>query len=350
MPHRLSLATLAALVALAVSACGGTDDEAPREVVLVTHDSFALSKPAQRAFEQESGFTLRILKTGDAGAALNRALLTAGNPEGDVFFGADNNLLSRALGEEELFEPYESPQLEQVDERFVLDDEHRLTPVDHGEVCLNTDRAYFEREGVTPPRRLADLTAERYRDLLVVENPATSTPGLAFLLATVAEFGDRWPDFWRDLRENGVLVVDGWEEAYTQRFSGAAGGEGGRPIVVSYASSPAAEVVFAGTALERAPTAVVAASCFRQVELAGVLRGARNEDGARALIDFMLSPAFQRDVPLSMFVFPVREGIALPPVFAEHALEVDQPLELPPEEIGANRDRWIREWTDIVLR
>jgi thiamine transport system substrate-binding protein len=350
MPYRLSVATLVALVALAVAACGGSDDEAPREVVLVTHDSFALSKPVQRAFERESGFTLRILKTGDAGAALNRALLTAGNPEGDVFFGADNNLLSRALGEEELFEPYESPQLEHVDERFLLDDEHRLTPVDHGEVCLNTDRAHFEREGVPPPQRLADLTEERYRDLLVVENPATSTPGLAFLLATVAEFGDRWPDFWRDLRENGVLVVDGWEEAYTQRFSGAAGGAGGRPIVVSYASSPAAEVVFAGTELARAPTAVVAASCFRQVELAGVLRGARNEEGARALIDFMLSPAFQRDVPLSMFVFPVREDVALPPVFAEHALEVEQPLELPPGEIGANRDRWIREWTDVVLR
>ena len=108
MPYRL----LARSRCSRARGCGGSDDEAPREVVLVTHDSFALSKPAQRAFEQESGFTLRILKTGDAGAALNRALLTAGNPEGDVFFGADNNLLSRALGEEELFEPYESPQLD----------------------------------------------------------------------------------------------------------------------------------------------------------------------------------------------------------------------------------------------
>ena len=351
MPHRLLLALLTVLLALAVAGCGGSDeDAAPREVVLVTHDSFALTKPVRRAFERESGYTIRILKTGDAVAALNRALLTAGKPEGDVFFGADNNLLTRALGEEELFEPYESPQLAHVDGEFVLDDQHRLTPVDHGEVCLNTDRAYFEREGLAPPGRLEDMTDERYRGLLVVENPATSTPGLAFLFATVAQFGDRWQEFWADLRANDVLVVDGWEEAYTQRFSGAAGGEGGRPIVVSYASSPAAEVVFAGTALERAPTAVVAESCFRQVELAGVLRGARNEEGARALVDFMLSPAFQRDVPLSMFVFPVRDDVALPPVFAEHALTVEQPLELPPEEIGANRDGWIREWIDVVLR
>jgi thiamine transport system substrate-binding protein len=349
MPHRLPLAIVA--LALAVAGCGGSGEDAPpREVVLVTHDSFALTKPVQRAFERESGFRLRILKTGDAVAALNRALLTAGNPEGDVFFGADNNLLTRALGGEDLFEPYESPLLEHVDERYLLDAGHRLTPVDHGEVCLNTDRGHFEREGLAAPERLEDLTDERYRGLLVVENPATSTPGLAFLLATVARFGDGWQQFWRDLRANDVLVVDGWEEAYTQRFSGAAGSEGGRPIVVSYASSPAAEVVFAGTKLERAPTAVVAASCFRQVELAGVLRGARNEEGARALLDFMLSPAFQRDVPLSMFVFPVRDDVALPPVFAEHALAVERPLELPPEEIGANRDRWVREWTDIVLR
>ena len=184
----------------------------------------------------------------------------------------------------------------------------------------------------------------------MVENPATSTPGLAFLLATVAHFGpDGWQDYWRQLRANGVLVVDGWEEAYTVRFSGSSG-KGKRPIVVSYASSPPAEVVLAGKPLAEAPTAVVEPSCFRQVELAGVLRGARNEEGARRLIDFMLSPTFQRDVPLSMFVFPVREGVALPPAFAKHAVVPEAPLDLPPEVIGANRDGWIDEWTDIVLR
>jgi thiamine transport system substrate-binding protein len=340
-------AVLAIVLALAGAACGGSG--APDEVVLVTHDSFAVSKPVLQAFEQETGLKLRILQSGDAGEALNKALLTAGDPQGDVFFGLDNNLLTRAL-DEDLFEPYDSPELDRVDPRYVLDPEHRVTPVDHGEVCLNYDKAWFRSRRLPPPSTLEQLTQPRYRGLLVVENPATSTPGLAFLLATVARFGeDRWQRYWRALRSNDVLVVDGWEEAYTVRFSGSSG-KGRYPIVVSYASSPPAEVIFAGKPLAEAPTAVVESSCFQQVELAGVLRGAPNEDGARKLIDFMLSPAFQADVPTSMFVFPVREGVRLPPTFARWAVVPEDPLELSPAEIGANRDRWIREWTDVVLR
>jgi thiamine transport system substrate-binding protein len=337
-----------ALLALAAAACGGSE-ESPKDVVLVTHDSFAVSKPVLRAFQRETGLRLRILQSGDAGEALNKALLTAGNPQGDVFFGVDNNLLTRAL-DEDLFEPYTSSELVHVPREYVLDAKHRVTPVDHGEVCLNYDKAWFREHRVRPPQSFEDLADLRYRNLLVVENPATSTPGLAFLLATVAHFGpDGWQDYWRTLKANGVLVVDGWEEAYTVRFSGSSG-KGKRPIVVSYASSPAAEVVFAGKRLTDAPTAVVESTCFRQVELAGVLRGARNEDGARKLIDFMLTPTFQRDVPLSMFVFPVREGVRLPNVFARYAVVPQSPLELPPDLIGSNRDAWIREWTAIVLR
>jgi len=342
-------AVLLAFVALvALSACGG-EERAPDQVVLVTHDSFAISKPVRNAFERETGLKLRVLQSGDAGEALNKALLTAGDPQGDVFFGVDNNLLTRAL-DQDLFEPYASPQLTHVPPDFVLDREHRVTPIDHGEVCLNYDKGWFREHHIPPPGSFEDLADLRYRNLLVVENPATSTPGLAFLLATVAHFGfDGWQDYWRELKANGVLVVDGWEEAYTVRFSGSSG-KGERPIVVSYASSPPAEVVYAGKPLKTAPTAVVASTCFRQVELAGVLRGARNEEGARKLIDFMLSPTFQRDVPLSMFVFPVREGVRLPKVFAEYAVAPESPLDLPPNVIGANRDAWIREWTGIVLR
>jgi thiamine transport system substrate-binding protein len=346
---KVGVGAVVGALALAAVGCGGSDEAAPKQVVLVTHDSFAVSKPVKRAFERETGLRLRILQSGDAGEALNKALLTAGNPQGDVFFGVDNTLLSRALGED-LFDAYESPELAHVPRDYVLDGEHRVTPIDHGDVCLNYDKAWFRERGIRPPQSLEDLAELRYRNLLVVENPATSTPGLAFLLATVAHFGpDGWQDYWRQLRANGVLVVDGWEEAYTVRFSGSAG-KGKRPIVVSYASSPPAEVVFAGRPLAKAPTAVIEPSCFRQVELAGVLRGARNAEGARRLIDFMLSPTFQRDVPLSMFVFPVREGVALPPAFAKHAVVPEAPLDLPPDVIGANRDAWIDEWTDIVLR
>jgi thiamine transport system substrate-binding protein len=335
------------VLSLLVAGCGGGEE--PREVVLVTHDSFAISDGVKRAFEEESGLTLRILKAGDAGELVTRALLTAGNPEGDVLFGVDNNLLTRPL-EGDVFEEYESPELANVDpELRSIDPGHHVTPIDRGDVCLNYDKTWFSERGVPPPRELSDLLLARYRGLLVVENPATSTPGLAFLLATIAALGNRWQDYWRGLRANDVLVVDGWEEAYTVRFSGSSG-SGPRPIVVSYASSPPAEVIFRDPRPAEAPTGVVEASCFRQVEFAGVLRGAKNEDGARQLIDFMLSERFQADVPLQMFVFPARPDTPLPPEFERFAVVPESPLELPPEEIEANRERWVDEWTDIVVR
>jgi len=342
-----ALSLLLAAVAFSMAGCGGSDK--PSDVVLVTHDAFAISPAVKKAFEAESGLKLRILKAGDAGEVVTRALLTAGNPEGDVLFGVDNNLLQRTL-DGDVFTEYEPPELGTVDPSLDLDPEHRVTPIDRGDVCLNYDKAWFRDHHVSPPATLQQLTLPRYRGLTVVENPATSTPGLAFMLASIAQFGDGWQGYWRKLRANDVLVVDGWEEAYEARFSGAAGSHGNRPIVVSYASSPPAEVIFRDPRPTTAPTGVVESTCFRQIEFAGVLRGAKNEDGARRLVDFMLSKRFQEDIPLQMFVFPARRDATLPPEFVKYAVVPAHPLELPPKEIEANRERWVDEWTDIVVR
>ena len=226
-----------------------------------------------------------------------------------------------------------------------------MTPIDHADVCLDIDKGWFATHGVAPPAGIADLTKPQYRKLLVVENPATSTPGLAFLLATVARFGPGgWQGYWKGLRASDVLVVDGWNEAYTARFSGAAGSKGTRPIVVSYGTDPAAEVMFSRKHLTESPVGVIPGSCFRQVELAGVLAGAKNPKGARKLIDFMLGEEFQAAMPESMFVLPVRDGTPLPDAFRRYAVTPAQPLELPAAEIGSNRDRWIDAWTQAVLR
>jgi thiamine transport system substrate-binding protein len=318
----------------------------------MTHDSFAASEEVLKAFEQANNVKLNILKSGDAGAALNKAILAKGNPLADVFYGVDNTFLSRALSAD-IYEPYavsaNAPPAE-----FQLDKANppRVTTVDYGDVCLNYDKAYFAQKKLAAPQTLEDLAKPEYKGLTVVQNPATSSPGLAFLLATVAHFGaDKYLAYWKQLKANDVKVADGWDTAYNTDFSGSAG-KGPRPIVVSYASSPPAEVVFAKTPPKEAPTASVVGdgACFRQIEFVGVLKGAKNPDLARKFIDYMLSVKFQEDMPLQMFVFPVNPQAKLPDAFTQYAQIPAKPAMLPPEEIDKNRDTWIQQWTEAVMR
>jgi thiamine transport system substrate-binding protein len=319
-------------------------------ITLVTHDSFAVSKSVLGAFTRATGVHVKVLPAGDAGAALNQAILTKDEPLGDVFFGVDNTFLTRALNAG-IFESYVSPQLANVPAEFRLDPTHALTPIDHGDVCINDDLRWFKDHHVAPPTTLEDLSKPRYRGLLVVENPATSSPGLAFLLATVAHFGEKgWRTYWDKLRANDAQVVTGWEQAYNGAFTAGEGTSGNRPLVVSYASDPAAAVSFANPHPTTSPVGTLLSTCFRQIETVGVLKGTTHRRAARELVDFMLSKPFQADMPLQMFVFPVRDGTPMPAVFTKFAEVPSKPLSLSAAKIGRNRERWITEWTSTVLR
>ena len=321
----------------------------PAVLTVMTHDSFAISEATVAAFEAENNATVVLLPAGDAGAALNQTILAKDNPLADLFFGVDNTFLSRALAAD-IFEPYPSPALADVPDALELDEGYRLLPVDYGDVCLNYDKAWFAAAGLEPPTTLTDLADPAYRELLVVENPATSSPGLAFLLTTIAAFGDDYLDYWADLRANGVRVTSGWEDAYYGHFSVA--GDGERPLVVSYASSPPAEVIFADPPLDEAPSAsiVTPGACFRQVEFVGILAGTTQRELAEAWVDFMLSRSFQEDIPLNMFVFPANERAALPEAFVQWAQVPEETAVIDPALIDANREQWIEAWTDVVLR
>jgi thiamine transport system substrate-binding protein len=353
--HRRLLVALTLAMAMATAACGATGSSeraAPKPVTLrlLAHDSFAVSDDVLAGFTKDTGIKVKLIQGGDAGTVVNQAILAKGNPQADVLFGVDSTFLSRAL-DKGLFVPYNAAQLGEVDDAFILDRKHRVTPVDYGDVCLNYDKSYFAEHHLAVPTRLEQLTEPAYRDLTVVENPATSSPGLAFLLATIDVFGaDGWQQFWRSLRANGVHVSDGWEDAYYSQFSGGATSEGTRPIVVSYASSPPAEVIYADPPVSEAPTGVITAGCYRQVEFAGILTGTAHEEAARRLIDFLISKPFQADVPQSMFVYPVRSGVALPPEFVADAVAPNDVAELAPDVIGEHREEWIKTWTDLVVR
>lgn len=323
----------------------------PQTLTLVTHDSFNLSESLLAQFEADTGVRVEILRAGDTGQVVNQSILSKDNPLGDVLFGVDNTFLSRAL-EADLFIPYESPLLADVPEAFLLDEEYRVTPVDYGDVCLNYDITYFQENDLPLPQSLSDLIKPLYRGLLVVQNPATSSPGLAFLLATIAQFGVEgdytYLDFWSDLVANDVLIVDGWETAYFGYFT-AASEDGTYPLVVSYASSPPF-TIDAETGLPTTGSIVADGTCFRQIEFIGILAGTDNLEAAQQFVDFMLSVPVQEDIPLQMFVFPVNSEAELPEEFAEFAAIPEVPARLDVTEIEANREEWIQAWSEVALR
>ena len=322
---------------------GGAEAGGP--VVLVTHDSFSLPKKLVKQFEADTGYELELRSNGDAGSMTSQLVLNVDNPLGDVAFGVDNTFAGRAL-EAGVFAPYRGEWPAGVED-FALpgDDEAVLTPVDNGDVCVNIDTAWFDAEGLEPPQTLEDLTDPAYEDLFVTSGATTSSPGFAFLLATIAAYGEDWPTYWEDLLDNGAKVVPGWEDAYFVDFT--AGGGGARPIVLSYDSSPAFTTTDDGS---ETTTAALLDTCFEQVEYVGVLAGAENPTGAQAVVDWMLTPEVQAALPDSMYVFPVADGAGLPEAWAEFAPRPEEPLAVDAAEIDENRDAWLTEWQDLVSR
>jgi thiamine transport system substrate-binding protein len=338
--HKQLVAVLIALSMGAglLTACG--DSDSTDEVVLLTHDSFALPDDVLASFESETGLTLKVVREADAGQLSSSIALTAGSPRGDVVYGIDNTFASRVL-DADAIEPYTSPDNDLGPQQYALGDPNRLTAIDRGDVCVNVDSEWFTQRNVAPPASLDDLTAAEYKGLTVVMDPATSSPGMAFLLATIAAHpGDgQWEAYWERLAANDVSVVPGWTEAYNQEFT-AGEGQGSKPIVVSYASSPA----FLPT------TKALLNTCFSQIEYAGVLRGAENVEGAQKVVDFLLGEQVQAALPESMYVYPVRTGTPLPADWAQYAPQPESPATMPLDVIAQNREVWQQEWRTVMGR
>ncbi len=335
------------LFTLLLAACASASTR-PQTLTILTHDSFAIGENIIKDFNNANNAKVVFLQSGDAGSVLNQAILTKDAPLADILFGVDNTFLSRAL-DADIFEAYESPALSDIADEYKLDPSFRALPVDFGDVCINYDKNYFTENNLAVPQTFDDLVKPEYKGLLVVENPASSSPGLAFLLSTHAHFGDSYLDYWKSLQSNGVVVVDSWETAYYTNFS-ASSGKGPQPMVVSYASSPAAEVFFAAIPLTESPTAsiVTLGMCFRQIEFVGVLKNTPNQDLAQKFVDFMLSQKFQEDMPLNMFVYPTNKNAKLPDVFVKFAQLAENPALLSYTEIAAKRDSWIEAWAEAM--
>ena len=324
----------AAFITLAatLASCGSnasttpTQDANPSTVKLMAYDAFTPEKDIFKDFTTETGATVQIITAGDTGTMVSKAILTAGNPEADVMWGVDNTLLSRAQ-KANLLTNY--------------------TPVDEGDVCVNYDKNWFAKNNKQIPTTLEQLATPTYKNLLAVQDPVASSPGLAFLLGTIAHFGTtQWQTYWKALTANGVHISANWTTAYESDFTK----NGGKyPLVVSYGSSPPAEVFYSATPLTSAPTGVIEATCFRQTEYVGILRGTKNPNISQKLIDYLLAKKFQESMPLSLFVFPVNPEAQLPDVFQQFAVKPENPLTLAPADIEKNREAWLDTWRSIAL-
>jgi len=341
-------ATITSVVALAGCAVGGQESNdgthsTTTDVVIATHDSWAAPKSLIKQFEADTGYHVTIVPSGDAGELTNKLVLTKDHPIADGVYGVDNTFATRAL-DEGVLQPYRSSALEPGGYDLPGDGAQYLTPVDWGDVCVNVDDVWFAQHDLTPPQTLADLTDPRYRDLFVTPGAATSSPGFAFLLATIGTYGDNWPTYWKALMANGTKLTSGWTDAYSVDFT-AGGGDGSRPIVLSYNSSPPFTIPKGD---RRPTTSALLDTCFRQVEYAGVLSGAKNPEGARAFVDFLVSRQFQESLPDSMYVFPVDDRAQLPGQWARWAPPSPNPIEVDPAEISQHRADWLTEWSDVT--
>ena len=327
---RILIASFFVIIASACSSptANTSTDATPNEVTLLAYDAFTPQEGIFDAFTAATGAKVKVVTSGDTGTLISKAILTAGNPEGDVLWGLDNTLLSRAQ-KAELLTSYE--------------------PVDYGDICVNYDKQWFASRNIAPPTSLEDLALPTYKNLLTVQDPVASSPGLGFLLGTIAHFGaDNWQGYWKSLKANGVHIAPDWTTAYTIDFSGSSG-KGKYPLVVSYGSSPPAEVLYAEKPIDIPPTAVIESTCFRQTEYVGALRGARNPNNATLLISYLLDIPFQESMPLSLFVFPINKKATLPDLFTQFAVTPKNPLTLDPVDIEKNRDSWLSTWRDILL-
>jgi thiamine transport system substrate-binding protein len=338
-----------ALVSFAAASFGAPAlAQTPTPLRVLTHSSFDLPKELLAQFEKDAGVKLRIVKAGDAGEMTNKLILTKAKPIADVVYGIDNTLLPRALAAG-VIDPYTGPAAQRT---AAVAMEGGMVPVDHGYVTLNIDKAWFAKKGLALPASLEDLTKPAYAKLLVVQNPATSSPGQAFVFATIAGLGEEGAfKWWGQMRGNGVKVVKGWTEAYYTEFTRNGGT---RPIVVSYASSPAAEVFYSKEKITESPTAnlFLKGAVFRQVEGVALVKGGNPAAQAAAgkFIEFLRSAPAQQALQTTMWMFPAEVGVARVDVMKAYASEptaFDNPAAA---DTNAKGKAWLQRWTKTVLK
>lgn len=307
------------------------------KLVVYTYSSFPapLMDEIRKVLREQHNLTVDFKSFSDTGPLFNQLIQEKGKPYADVVIGLDNNYYPRAV-QEDLFQAYIPRGAQLIRKDLIFDPEFRLTPFDFGYVLFNYDSAKLEQV----PRTHQELTDPAYKGKIIITNPMTSSPGQVFLLTTIALFGeDGYLDYWRKLKDNILAITPGWDEAYGMYTMGEA------PIVLSYGASPVFHLLYENT--EQYKALVLDNSAYAQIEGVGIVKGARNLAGAKKLLDYLLSAEFQALIPENQFMMPVRTDVKLPESFRV-AAQVDHLLNLPPERVEANLERWLAAWEEMI--
>ncbi|MCK4247427.1 MAG: thiamine ABC transporter substrate-binding protein [Methanomicrobia archaeon] len=332
-------AALLAITALVLALAGCVSEEIEEDkLVIYTYDSFVsewgIGPKIVPLFEEAYNCKVEIKAVGDAGDVLNRAIIEKNNPRADILIGIDNNSLSKAL-KNDILVPYTPKTIDVVPEQFIFDPTYHVVPFDYGYIAF-----VYDSEIITPPQTFDELLDPKYKKAIILEDPRTSSPGAAFLLWTIAIYGENYLDFWEQLKPNILTITSGWDQAYGMFTSGEA------PIVLSYATSPAYHVEYED--ITRYKAFIPKDGGYLQIEGAGIVKNCAHKELAEKFIDWMLTEDFQREIPLTQWMFPVNSNVELPASF-DYAVKPDKILYLDSEEIAENLDRWIKNWAELMI-
>ncbi|MGQ7245828.1 thiamine ABC transporter substrate binding subunit [Halomonas sp. V046] len=315
-------------------------DQAERpELTVYTYESFVAEwgpgPGVEQAFEARCGCDVRFVALGGGVDILQRLRLEGASTEADVVLGLDMNLIHDAR-ELDLLAPH---QVDTAALTLPIDwQDDTFLPYDWGRFAFVYDRQALPE----PPTSFEELLAAPEDLKVIISDPRTSVPGLGLLLWIKHVYGDRADEAWERLSPHILTVASGWSQAYFSLFM-----NGEAPLVLSYSTSPAYHMAVEDT--DRYQAAEFSEGHYLQVETAAAVAGSDELDLARDFLAFILTPDFQRHIPLGNVMYPAIDlGDDLPPVF-DRLIEPDS-FTFTPEEVGEHRRDWIREWLNASSR
>ncbi|AKI03167.1 thiamine ABC transporter, periplasmic binding protein [Hoeflea sp. IMCC20628] len=326
---------LAAILPFLPNAAASAD----KTLTIYTYDSFTSEwgpgPKIEAAFEANCDCDLKWVGVADGVALLNRLKLEGKNAEAGIVLGLDTNLVTEAKATG-LFEAH-GLDTDAVSVPGGYSDDVFI-PYDYGHFAVIYDTETISN----PPKSLNDLVEGDPKQKIVIQDPRTSTPGLGLLLWMKSVYGDDAAAAWEKLGKRVLTVTPGWSESYGLFTSGEA------PMVLSYTTSPAYHMVAEET--DRYQAAEFAEGHYLQIEVAGLLANAPDKDLARQFLSFMMTPAFQNEIPTNNWMMPAAPvSMDLPEAFSK-LVSPEKTFLYSSDEVAENRAAWIEEWLGAMSR